>query len=75
MRRGNAGDFQVHRTYAHAFSSKAYEQISRCTVPGEHMPGGEELDATLQPRISSDLPMRIGEAMDFSQPTAQLLFH
>jgi hypothetical protein len=72
--KGNAGNFQVHRSNAHAFSSKTYKQIGGIRVPREYIPSSKELDTALQPVISNDLAMRIGEAMDFSQPAAQLLF-
>lgn len=71
----DAGDLKVHGPDAYAFSSKAGEQIGGIGVPWEHVPRRKELDAALQPLIGEDLAVWVGEAMDFSQPAAQLLFY
>ena len=67
---GNAGDFQIHRTDADAFASKAHEQVGGSSVPREHGPRGEKINAALEPLISKNLLVRVGEAMDFSEPGA-----
>src|SRR5204863_5237813 len=74
VREGDARDFQIHRADAHAFSSKAPEQVGGGNIPRKHVPCAEKINAALEPFISKNLPMRIGESMDFREPSTQLLF-
>src|SRR5436190_683311 len=64
-REDDAGDFQIHRADAHAFTTILHEQISRTGVPREHGPGAEEMNPALQPLIGRNLAMRVCEAMNF----------
>jgi hypothetical protein len=69
----NAGDFQIHSADAHAVLAGPHKQVGSRCIPREHRPGREEINAPPQPIISRNLAVRIVEAMDFGQPTTELL--
>ena len=59
VREDAAGDLQIHRADAHVFASKAHEQVGGRSIPRQHGPRGEEINAALQPLVGKNLPMRI----------------
>ena len=71
MREGDAGDFQIHRSNAHALRAELAEHLRGLGVPAKDGPVGGEFDIPLELRVGNNLPIEIVVPVDFREPAPQ----